>query len=133
MRRISLTLALLAAAVAAAGCGTPEPAVSGGTVIEQQFIPEHDESYDVPVYSTMCFPAGKSITCHTYLSGYDHVTEHHPDLWQINLLNCSYPDGKCRTTWEEVSRGDYLEIKTGDYWPRWWLKDGAKNALIPKD
>lgn len=120
-------LAALAAmaAVALPGCDLdgPEP-VTRGVVIEQRFIPAHDEDKQVPVFTTMCWPSGSSISCRTTVSGYRTETEHHPNRWEVNLLSCKYGgDEPCRTGWNEVRHGDYLEIKTGDIWPRWWLKE----------
>lgn len=119
-----MTLRCVTAAVVAAvlltGCDQDEP-VTQGVVIEQRFIPAHDTDRQVPIFTTMCIPSGSTMRCTTQLTGYYTETDHHPDLWEVNLLSCKYGgDDPCRTGWVEVREGEFLEIKTGDQWPRWW-------------
>lgn len=119
--RAAVILGALAFSLGLSACGDSEPAVDRGVVVEQRYIPAHDEQDEVPIYITMCVPSGNTMNCTQTLTGYETVTEHHPDLWEVKLLSCRY-GGKepCRTGWAEVGRSDYAEIKTGDQWPRWW-------------
>ena len=105
------TLAALAAlALAVTACGG-KPPVTSGTVTAKSHQPERHWTEQVPIYTTVCQPVGKTVMCHPQLIGFTDERHSTPECWRLALR-----DGK-RTGAVCVDRQAYDGAEVGARYP----------------